>query len=54
MTLDTPWDDPFPVTGQRPAKSNFLPSKWERIKVNKIVEGIKRGTIKLTKDIEKE
>lgn len=50
IQLDTPWEDPFPVNGQRPAKSKFLPSKWERIKINKIVEGIKRGTIVLHKE----
>lgn len=29
------------------AKRNFQPSKWERIKVNKIVQGILLGRIKL-------
>ncbi|CAI5723856.1 unnamed protein product [Peronospora destructor] len=34
-------------------KSRFLPSKWERMKVIKIIKGIKEGRIKLDKDPEK-
>ncbi|CAH0517998.1 unnamed protein product [Peronospora belbahrii] len=34
-------------------KSRFLPSKWERMKVMKIMKGIKEGRIKLDKDPEK-
>ncbi|CAH0489408.1 unnamed protein product [Peronospora farinosa] len=34
-------------------KSRFLPSKWERMKVIKIMKGIKEGRIKLDKDPKK-
>lgn len=34
------------LPGMKP-KRNFLPSKWERIKINKLVAGIKEGRIKL-------
>lgn len=34
-------------------KSRFIPSKWERMKVMKIIKGIKEGRIKLDKEEEK-
>jgi ribosome biogenesis protein ERB1 len=34
----------------QPPKSSFIPSKWERMKVNKLVTAIKNGWIKLDED----
>lgn len=45
-----PHDDPFPIHAHPPAKRNFQPSKWERLKVNKILEGILSGRIKPSAD----
>lgn len=38
-------EDPFPVNAFPPAKRNFMPSKWERMKVNKILDGLLSGRI---------
>ena len=37
---ELPWLDP------PPAKASFIPSKWERRQVNKIVKGIREGRYK--------
>ena len=39
-------DDPFPIHAHPPAKRNFMPSKWEQMKVNKILDGLLSGRIK--------
>ena len=47
-------NDPFPVNAFPPAKRNFMPSKWERMKVNKILDGLLSGRIPWNKEEEKE
>lgn len=39
----------LPLSSAPPPKRRFLPSKWERIKVNKIVQAIRLGRISLDK-----
>ena len=43
--IDIQHTDPFPVNAFPPAKRNFMPSKWERMKVNKILDGLLSGRI---------
>jgi ribosome biogenesis protein ERB1 len=38
-------EDPFPVNAFPPSKRSFMPSKWERLKVNKILDGLLSGRI---------
>ena len=40
----------MPMSGAPLAKKSFLPSKWERMKVNKLVFLIKSGKITLDKE----
>ncbi len=40
------YNDPFPLGAHPPAKRNFMPSKWEQMKVNKILDGLLTGRIK--------
>lgn len=49
-----PWDDWFtsekmitPVTAHPPSKRSFVPSKWERLAVGRMVHAIKMGRMKL-------
>lgn len=51
-TYEFEWkhDDPFPLHAHPPAKRNFMPSKWERLKINRILDGILSGRIKPTSD----
>ena len=44
--------DPFPLSGHAPAKRNFMPSKWEQMKVNKILEGLLSGRIRWSEEEE--
>lgn len=44
------YNDPFPVSAHPPAKRNFMPSKWEQMKVNKILDGLLSGRIKWNQD----
>lgn len=46
------YDDPFPVHAHPPSKRNFMPSKWEQMKVNKILDGLLSGRIKWNEDEE--
>ena len=46
--------DPFPMSAAPPSKRSFQPSKSERIKINKIVQGIKQGRIKLHPELKEE
>lgn len=48
------YDDPFPVHAHPPAKRNFMPSKWEQMKINKILDGLLSGRIKWNPDEEEE
>ena len=41
-----------PFDASDPKKSRFMPSKFERIKINKLVHSIQMGWLKLDKDIE--
>lgn len=43
--MEYDWDGRFPLQSAPLAKSKFLPSKWERIKVNKLVQAIKQGRL---------
>lgn len=43
-----PHDDPFPIHAHPPSKKNFMPSKWEQMKVNKILDGLLSGRIPWT------
>ena len=43
-------NDPFPLSAHPPAKRNFMPSKWEQMKVNKILDGLLSGRIKWNQD----
>lgn len=43
-------NDPFPLHAHPPAKRNFMPSKWEQMKVNKILAGLISGRIKWSQD----
>lgn len=43
-------EDPFPLSAHPPAKRNFMPSKWEQMKVNKILAGLLSGRIKWNQD----
>jgi ribosome biogenesis protein ERB1 len=43
--VEAKFEDPFPVNAFPPAKRNFMPSKWERLKVNKILDGLLSGRI---------
>lgn len=43
--IDLEHNDPFPVNAVPPAKRHFMPSKWERMKVNKILDGLLSGRI---------
>jgi hypothetical protein len=45
-TYTTEYHDPFPVHAHPPSKKNFMPSKWEQMKVNKILDGLLSGRIK--------
>lgn len=47
-TLDH--NDPMPLHAHPPSKRNFMPSKWEQMKVNKILDGLLSGRIKWNKD----
>ena len=49
-SFELPYDDPFPLTAHPPAKRNFMPSKWERMKINKILDGLLSGRIKWDQD----
>lgn len=53
IPLDTK-DFIHPMDSTLPPKRRFLPSKWERMKVNKILHAINMGWIKLDEEIEKE
>lgn len=44
-SYETQHTDPFPINAVPPAKRNFMPSKWERMKVNKILDGLLSGRI---------
>ena len=44
------YTDPFPLHAHPPPKRRFMPSKWESMKVNKILEGILEGRIKIEED----
>jgi ribosome biogenesis protein ERB1 len=44
------YNDPFPIHAHPPAKRNFMPSKWEQMKVNKILDGLLTGRIKWNQD----
>lgn len=44
------YDDPFPIHAHPPAKRNFMPSKWEQMKINKILDGLLTGRIKWNQD----
>lgn len=44
-SFETEHTDPFPITMHPPSKKNFMPSKWERMKVNKILDGLLSGRI---------
>jgi ribosome biogenesis protein ERB1 len=48
------YNDPFPVHAHPPAKRNFMPSKWEQMKINKILDGLLTGRIKWNQDEEEE
>lgn len=48
------YDDPFPIHAHPPAKRNFMPSKWEQMKINKILDGLLTGRIKWNQDEEEE
>lgn len=48
------YTDPFPLHAHPPSKKRFMPSKWESMKVNKILEGILEGRIKLEQDKKEE
>ena len=47
--MEYDWDGSFPLQAGPIAKRTFLPSKWERIKVNKLVQAIKLGRIDLNR-----
>lgn len=53
-TVEYDYNDPFPLDGRPLPKRKFMPSKWERMMVNKIVTGIKLGRIKLDEDEKEE
>ena len=53
IPLDTK-DFIHPMDSTLPPKRRFLPSKWERMKVNKILHAINMGWIKLDEEIQKE
>ena len=44
------YNDPFPIHAHPPAKRNFMPSKWEQMKINKILEGLLTGRINWNQD----
>ena len=44
------YNDPFPIHAHPPAKRNFMPSKWEQMKINKILDGLLTGRIKWNQD----
>ena len=44
------YNDPFPIHAHPPSKKNFMPSKWEQMKVNKILDGLLSGRIKWNQD----
>jgi len=44
------YDSPFAIDKRPFPKRHFMPSKWERIKINKLVQGIKLGRIKIKKE----
>ena len=48
------YSDPFPLSAHPPSKRNFMPSKWEQMKVNKILDGLLAGRIKWNQDEENE
>jgi ribosome biogenesis protein ERB1 len=45
-SVEYSYTDPFPIHAHPPAKRNFMPSKWETLKINKILDGILSGRIK--------
>ncbi len=50
------FDDPdfkFPMNNAEPPKSRFVPSKWERQKVMKLVHAIRMGWLKVGEDQDK-
>jgi ribosome biogenesis protein ERB1 len=44
------YNDPMPISSHPPSKRNFMPSKWEQMKVNKILDGLLTGRIKWNKE----
>ena len=48
------YNSPFPLHAHPPSKKRFMPSKWQSMKVNKILEGILEGRIKLESDKKQE
>lgn len=40
----------MPLHAHPPSKKNFMPSKWEQMKVNKILDGLLSGRIKWNND----
>ena len=47
-------EDPSPLSATPPAKRNFMPSKWEQMKVNKILDGLLSGRIKWNQEEEED
>lgn len=43
---------PMPLHAHPPSKRNFMPSKWEQMKVNKILDGLLSGRIKWNKNVQ--
>lgn len=52
--FETDREDPFPVNAYPPSKKNFKPSKWQQMKVNKILDGLLTGRIKWNADDDQE